>query len=88
MYADYIDSCFNLQKGGNWKAINAIVSKPMNATTDAMGNIIYKGELSFDESKDGVIAGDKKAEIVLSKSEKQFGGTQREVWTIYLCFIE
>jgi hypothetical protein len=87
-YADYIDSCFNLKKGVEWKAVDVMVAQSMNATTDNRDTVIYKGELSFKESKDGVIGADKKAEIILSKGEKQFGNTKKEVWSIYICLIE
>ncbi len=88
VYADYIDSCFNLKKAVEWKAIDVLVAQPMNATTGVRDTVIYKGVLSFKESKDGSTGADKKAEIILSKGEKQFGNTKKEVWSIYICLIE
>ncbi|HTA28510.1 MAG TPA: hypothetical protein VK809_12015 [Bacteroidia bacterium] len=88
IYSDFIDSCFNLKKGVEWKAVDVMVAQSMNATTDNRDTVIYKGELSFKESKNGITGADKKAEIVLSKGEKQFGNTKKEVWSIYICLIE
>ena len=84
----FIDSCFNLNKGVEWKAVDVVISENMAASTDANDSVIYRGEITFKESVDATISRAKNAQIILSKSEKQFGNTKREVWEVYICSIE
>ena len=83
----FIDSCFNLQKQVDWKVEDEEVLKNMSAT-NVSDTATYYGEITFKESVNGVIVGVKKAEIVLSKSEKQFGDIKKEVWSVFICSIE
>jgi hypothetical protein len=84
----FIDSCFNLTKTVEWKVVNVAVLQSMAANGAESDTATYHGELTFNESVDAVLSGFKKAEIVLSKSEKQFGEKKREVWSVFICSIE
>jgi len=71
----------------DWKVEDEEVLKNMSAT-NVSDTATYYGEITFKESVNGVIVGVKKAEIVLSKSEKQFGDIKKEVWSVFICSIE
>jgi len=85
---NFIDSCADLNKEVDWKALNINVLQDMSTNTNAADTGTYHGELTYKESINSTISGAKTAEIVLSKSEKQFGNTKRGVWTIFICSIE
>jgi hypothetical protein len=88
-YSDFIDSCFNLKGAVDWKAEGVIISERMKTKADAKDTVvIYAGELSFKELVDSKVSGSKRAGIILSMTVKQFGNTQREIWTVYLCTID
>jgi hypothetical protein len=84
----FIDSCFNLNKAVDWKALDVSILQSMTAATNADGTVIYYGEVTFKESVDAMLSGFKKAQIVLSKGEKQFGEKKKEVWSVFICSIE
>lgn len=85
---DFIDSCCNLQQGVEWKAVDVSVREKMAPGSSDSITGVYRGELSFKESVNSKLSGVKKAEIVLSKSVKQFGETKKEVWEVFICSIE
>ena len=85
---DFIDSCFNLKAGVEWKASNISVSKNMSPKAKDSATGFYRGELTFKESVNGKLSKVKKVEIILSKSEKMFGESKREVWSVFICTIE
>jgi len=86
--SNFIDTCFYVYKGVEWKAVDVSIIQNMTTNANKSDTTAYYGELTFKESKNGVQSGPKKAEIVLSKSEKLFGDNRREVWSIYICSIE
>ncbi len=85
---DLIDSCFNMTKAVEWKAEDISVSQEMTPSASDSSAGGYRGELSFKESCKGATVKLKKAQIVLSKSEKMFGESKREVWIVFICNIE
>ncbi len=86
--SDFIDSCFNLTSLVEWKAIDIGIYKNMASLSIENTTGIYQGELSFKESVNGAVSKVRKVEIVLSKSQKQFGDSKQDVWTVFICSIE
>ncbi len=84
----YIDSCFSLAGGVEWKATDIIVKKDMSPDVSDTSAGMYHGELSFKVVVNSIESGTKVAQIILSKSEKMFGETKREVWSVFICSIE
>ena len=84
----FIDSCANkIKKTTEWNALNVSVSRNFAHAPDDTTASTYNGELLFEESVNGVV-NKKKAEMVLSKDEKLFGGTRKEdLLTVYICTI-
>jgi hypothetical protein len=85
---DFIDSCYNISKGIEWKALDVVILENMEAKTDITDSVEYHGELSFKESANSILSKTKKAQIIVSKSGKQFGNTKKEVWSVFICSIE
>jgi hypothetical protein len=85
----FIDSCFTITKAAEWKVVNVSVLQNMaSRAEESDSTATYYGELVFNELVNAVLSGTKKAEIILSKSQKQFGVKKKEVWAVFICSIE